>query len=238
MTYGYDYTYLIYVLPALILALIADAKVKSAFAKYKSVLSSRRITGAQAARLVLDANGLRHVPVGSVGGELSDYYDPTADAVYLSESVYSSTSVASIGVALHEVGHAIQHATGYRPIRIRNSVVPIANIGSRLSVPMIAIGLLLSQLAPFFSFLAVIGVAGFALTTLFHLLTLPVEFNASRRALATIREHNFLTEEETKGAKSVLTAAALTYIAGFAVSLGQLLRFITIVSENNRSRKR
>ena len=226
----FDWTYLFLVLPAMIFAMIASAGVNSTFAKYSKQYSSRGVTGAQAARLVLDKNGLQNIPIEQISGKLTDHYDPTANVIRLSSEVYNGTSTASIGVACHEVGHAIQHATGYTPIKVRSAIVPITNIGSKLAVPLIIIGILCSALSEFFIWLAYIGIIGFALTAVFQLVTLPTEFNASSRALATIRENNILTPEELKGSKKVLNAAAMTYVAALAVAVAQLLRLILLVN--------
>ncbi len=230
----FDWTYFILVLPAMIFAMAASAGVNSTFEKYSKQFSSRGVTGAQAARFVLDRNGLQNIPIEQISGKLTDHYDPTANVIRLSSDVYNSTSTASIGVACHEVGHAIQHATGYTPIKIRSAIVPITNIGSKLAVPLIMIGIICSALGEFFVWLAYIGLIGFALTAVFQLVTLPTEFNASSRALATIRDNNILTPDELKGAKKVLSAAAMTYVAALAVAIGQLLRLIIIVSGRTR----
>lgn len=232
----FDWTYLILVLPAMIFAMIASAGVNSTFAKYSKQFSSRGVTGAQAARLVLDQNGLQNIPIEQISGKLTDHYDPRANVIRLSSEVYNGTSTASIGVACHEVGHAIQHATGYTPIKIRSAIVPITNIGSKLAVPLIIIGIACSTLSEFFVWLAYIGIIAFSLTVIFQLVTLPTEFNASSRALETIRANNILTQEELKGSKKVLSAAAMTYVAALAVAVGQLLRLIIIVS-GGRSRR-
>ena len=226
----FDWTYLFLVLPAMIFAMIASAGVNSTFAKYSKQYSSRGVTGAQAARLVLDKNGLQNIPIEQISGKLTDHYDPTANVIRLSSEVYNGTSTASIGVACHEVGHAIQHATGYTPIKVRSAIVPITNIGSKLSIPLIIIGIVCSSLSEFFIWLAYIGIIGFALTAVFQLVTLPTEFNASSRALATIRDNNILTPEELKGSKKVLNAAAMTYVAALAVAVAQLLRLIILVN--------
>ena len=226
----FDWTYLFLVLPAMIFAMIASAGVNSTFAKYSKQYSSRGVTGAQAARLVLDKNGLQNIPIEQISGKLTDHYDPTANVIRLSSEVYNGTSTASIGVACHEVGHAIQHATGYTPIKVRSAIVPITNIGSKLSVPLIIIGIIFSAMSEFFIWLAYIGIIGFALTAVFQLVTLPTEFNASSRALATIRENGILTPEELKGSKKVLNAAAMTYVAALAVAVAQLLRLIILVN--------
>lgn len=226
----FDWTYFFLVLPAMLFAMIASAGVDSTFAKYSKQYSSRGVTGAQAARFVLDKNGLQNIPIEQISGKLTDHYDPRANVIRLSSDVYNGTSTASIGVACHEVGHAIQHATGYTPIKIRSAIVPITNIGSKLAVPLIIIGIICSSLGEFFVWLAYIGLIGFALTAIFQLVTLPTEFNASSRALATIRDNNILTSEELKGAKKVLSAAAMTYVAALAVAVAQLLRLIIIVN--------
>ena len=226
----FDWTYLFLVLPAMIFAMIASAGVNSTFAKYSKQYSSRGVTGAQAARLVLDKNGLQNIPIEQISGKLTDHYDPRANVIRLSSEVYNGTSTASIGVACHEVGHAIQHATGYTPIKVRSAIVPITNIGSKLAIPLIIIGIICSTLGEFFVWLAYIGLIAFSLTVIFQLVTLPTEFNASSRALATIRENGILTPEELKGSKKVLNAAAMTYVAALAVAVAQLLRLIIIVS--------
>ncbi len=232
----FDWTYLIFVVPAMIFAMIASAGVDSTFKKYSRQLSSRGITGAQAARFVLDKNGLQNIPIEMISGKLTDHYDPRANVIRLSPDVYSGTSTASIGVACHEVGHAIQHATGYTPIKIRTAIVPITNIGSKLAVPLILIGILLGSLGEFFVWLAYAGIILYSLTVVFQLVTLPTEFNASHRALVTIRDNGILTNDELSGARKVLTAAAMTYVAALAVALGQLLRLIIIVN-GGRSRR-
>ena len=229
-----DMTYIVLVLPAVILSLWASWNVKRTFKKYSGVMNSRGLTGADAARRVLDANGLRDVPVERVSGELSDHYDPEARAVRLSDSVYGSCSTAAVGVACHEVGHAIQNAEGYLPVQIRQAIIPATNIGAKLSVPLLLAGLLLAGLSPKFIYLAYAGVALYSLCALFQIVTLPVEFDASRRALRTIEGMSLLEGEEYRGAKKVLSAAALTYVAALATTLAQLLRFIMLV--NNRKR--
>lgn len=224
-----DWTYIVLVLPAMLFAMWASARVNSTFEKYKKTRNVRGITGADAARWVLDRNGLRNVRIEHIQGSLTDHYDPSTNVVRLSDDVYSSTSTAAIGVACHEVGHAIQHATNYAPVKIRTAIVPITNIGAKLSVPLIIIGLLLSSMGEIFVMIAYIGCALFGLVTVFQLVTLPTEFNASSRALKTIEETNLLQGEELRQAKKVLSAAAMTYVAALAVSLAQLMRFLIIV---------
>ncbi len=221
--YFYDSYYLMLVLPAIIIAMVAQFKVQSTFKKYATVFSRKGKTAAEVARRILDENGLSGVMVERVAGNLTDHYDPRANVIRLSDSVYGSTSVASIGVAAHEAGHAVQHSVGYAPIRLRNAVLPVANIGSRLAVPVILIGLLMS-----FNPLVSFGIILFSGLVLFQLVTLPVEFNASQRALNTLREHNALDSEELLAAKKVLSAAAMTYVASALVSAMQLLRLVLI----------
>lgn len=230
----FDWTYLVLVMPAVVFALWASARVNSTFERYKTQYSIRGITGAQAARTVLDENGLHHVPIEMVSGKLSDHYDPKADVVRLSEEVYNGTSTASIGVACHEVGHAIQHATGYLPVKIRTAIVPITNFGSRLALPLLLLGLFFAAVSEWGVVLAYAGIACFALSTVFQLVTLPTEFNASRRAMASIQSHDLLSEEELRGTRKVLSAAALTYVAALAVSLAQLLRLLLLFGRRRR----
>ena len=223
----FDFYYLILVLPAVILALIANVFVKSSFNKYSKVLSMRQMTGREAAHEVLTQNGVTGVDIQMISGNLTDNYNPKTNTINLSENVYSSTSVAAIGVAAHEAGHAVQYAVGYTPMKLRNALIPATNIGSRLAIPLFIIGLILSSYAESMIYVAYAGIGLYALSTLFQLLTLPAELNASRRAVKAI-ERSVLTEEETKGAKKVLKAAALTYVAALAVSLMSLLRLMLI----------
>ncbi len=233
-----DYLYLILVLPAVIFSLWASIRVNTTFKKYSKIRSMRGITGAEAARRVLDANGLQHIRIEQIPGNLTDHYDPRSDVIRLSESVYGNTSVAAIGVACHEAGHAVQHAENYAPVKIRAAIIPVTNIGSRLAIPLIILGILLNSLAsaPEFLVIAYIGVACYGLCTLFQLVTLPTEFDASRRALRCIENYGILGSEEICGARRVLTAAAMTYVAALAVSLMQLLRLFLMVSGNSRRR--
>ena len=229
-----DMTYIVFVLPAVILSLWASWNVKRSFSKYAKVLNSRGLTGADAARRVLDANGLRDVPVEQISGELSDHYDPKSRTVRLSQSVWGSTSVAAVGVACHEVGHAIQNAENYLPVQIRQAIIPVTALGEKLSVPLLIIGLLLSSYSRYFIYLAYAGVALYAMCAVFQIVTLPTEFDASRRALASIQDMELLDGEELQGAKKVLTAAALTYVAALATTLMQLLRFVVLVRDRER----
>lgn len=222
----YDPTYIL-VIPALIFAFIAQTLVKSTFKKYSNVYSVRGLTAADTARKILDENGLYDVRVERVSGELTDHYDPTVNVIRLSDSVYGSTSVAAIGVAAHESGHAIQHAVGYAPINIRNAILPFAQIGSQLAMPLVLIGLVISR----FSFLINIGIIVYLAVVLFQLITLPVEFNASGRALKVL--DGILDPDENAKARKVLTAAALTYVAALFSALTTLIRLI-LVSNNRR----
>ena len=232
--YGIDWTYVVLVLPCVIFALIASAMVKSTFNKYSHQMSIRHITGADAARQVLLGNGVTDVRIERVSGDLTDHYDPKANVIRLSDSVYNSTSTAAIGVACHEAGHAVQYASSYAPIHLRAAIIPVTNIGSMLAMPLILIGLLFTSESVTASGFIYAGIACFGLSALFQLITLPVEFNASRRAMAAIREGNILTEEEQNGARRTLTAAAMTYVAALAVSLAQLLRLILLFGGRRR----
>ena len=229
--YGIDATYIFLVLPAVIFALWAQFNVKSTFSKYSRIASRSGMTGFDSARRILDANGLHGVRIAHVSGDLTDHYNPTDNTIYLSDSVYGSNSAAAIGVAAHEAGHAVQHATGYTPIKIRSAIIPITNIGSNLAMPLIILGVILS-----FPTLAYIGVAAFGLSTLFQLVTLPVEFDASGRALKALE--GSLDGDDLASARKVLRAAALTYVAALAVSLVNLLRLLIIVAGNDRRRRR
>ena len=236
--YGIDWTYIVLVLPAVIFSLWASASVNSTFKKYAKQRPLCGMTGADAARRVLDANGLYHVRIEHIAGELTDHYDPSANVIRLSDAVYNNPSTAAIGVAAHEAGHAIQHATGYVPIKIRTAIVPLTNVGSRLSFPLILIGLVLaavSGLGEIGMMLAYAGVICFSLCVVFQLVTLPTEFNASNRALAAIRDCGLLNREELAGSRRVLRAAAMTYVAALAVSVMQLLRLVLIVGGRRRN---
>ena len=231
-----DLTYIVLVMPAVLLSLWASWNVNSTYRRYSQDSNSRGLTAAEAARRVLNANGLSNVPIECIPGELTDHYDPSANVVRLSEGVFGSCSTAAIGVACHEVGHAIQHATGYLPVRIRSAIVPVTNIGAKLSVPLIMAGLLLSGFSQKLIVAAYIGILLFSLCAVFQIVTLPTEFNASRRALVSIQDMNLLTGEELTGAKRTLRAAALTYVAALTTTLVQLLRFIILVNSRNNRR--
>lgn len=225
-----DWTYIVFILPPLAFSLWASYKVKASYRKYSQQYSRRGLTAAQAAQRVLNINGLSSLPIQQVAGELTDHFDPKENVIRLSSAVFNSTSSAAIGVACHEVGHAIQYAQGYGPLRLRNAIIPATNLGAKLSGPLIIAGFLLASYSQSFLMLAYLGVILFGLSTLFQLVTLPVEFDASRRAMAAIDSQDLLTEEEQKGVKSVLSAAALTYVAALAVSLMQLLRFLVLLN--------
>lgn len=232
--YGFDWTYLVIVLPCIILSLWASSSVNSTFNKYSKVMSYRRITGAEAAQRVLSANGVRNVRIERVSGNLTDHYDPRTNVIRLSDSVYNSASVAAIGVACHEAGHAVQYAENYGPIKLRAAIIPVTNIGSKLAMPLILVGLLLGFIGDFSYTLVYLGIACFGLSLVFQLVTLPVEFNASRRAMAAISQSNILSEEEQCGARKTLKAAAMTYVAATAVALAQLLRLIVLFGGRRR----
>lgn len=226
----YDWTMLI-VLPAFFFAVWAQMKVKSSFNRYSKVGTQRGLTGAEAARRVLDANGLYDVKIEKVGGSLSDHYDPRDNVIRLSETVHDVASVAAVGVAAHEAGHAVQHAKKYFPIRVRMAIIPVTRIGSMLAMPLFIIGLLLAN----YTF-ALFGIALYSIVTFFQLVTLPVEFNASARAMETLKGEGILYGDELDGARSVLSAAAMTYVAALATSLLTLLRLLLIANSGNRRR--
>lgn len=215
--------YFLLLIPVMLLSLWAQAQVSGNFKRYSQVSNRRRLTGAQAAEAVLHAHGVYDVRIASTWGNLTDHYDPRDNTIYLSQSVYASPTVAAVGVAAHEAGHAVQHAVGYAPLRLRNAIVPMTNLGSRCSMILLLIGLLLYSQSLFLA-----GILLFSLTTFFQLVTLPVEFNASRRALETIEGQGLLDGEELSGARKVLRAAALTYVAALLMSALQLLRYVLI----------
>lgn len=230
MPYFYmDYWYLILVVPTIIIAAIAQIRVNSAFKTYNMYQSCIGLTAAEVTRRILDNNGLSNVSVQHVNGKLTDHYDPKNNVIRLSDSVYNSTSIAAIGVAAHEAGHAVQHAAKYVPIKIRNSLVPVANLGTTMAPFIIIFGLLLS-----FEPMIWTGIILYSAIALFQLVTLPVELNASRRALATLSSMQILDTTEQKGAKKVLTAAALTYVAALLTTLANLLRFVLLARGRNR----
>ena len=226
--YGFDPTYILLVI-GMLLSLAASAKLKSTFAQYRRVRSESGLTGEQAARRILMAAGITDVAVRSIPGSLTDHYDPRTRTVNLSQDSYGQTSLAAVGVAAHECGHAIQHATNYAPLDFRSALVPVANFGSNLSWPIFIIGLF-AGLRP----LTTAGIVLFSLAVLFQLVTLPVEINASSRALKMLQSTGILGSDETKGARKVLTAAAMTYVAALAASILQLLRLVILAGGRRR----
>ena len=218
----------------MILAMAASANVNSTFKRYSNQRSMRALTGAEAAQRVLSANGVRGVRIERVSGNLTDHYDPRSNVIRLSDSVYSNTSTAAIGVACHEAGHAVQYAENYGPIKLRAAIIPVTNFGSRLAMPLILAGLLFGTLGELSTFLVYLGIACFGLSFVFQVVTLPVEFNASNRAIRAIEAAQLLSDEELKGARKTLRAAAMTYVAATAVALAQLLRLIILFGGRRR----
>lgn len=236
--YGFDWTYVVLVLPCVILSLWASSNVNSTFSRYSRQFSRRNITGAQAAEQVLRSHGVYNVRIERVSGNLTDHFDPRTNVIRLSDNVYGSTSTAAIGVACHEAGHAVQYAQDYAPIRLRSAVIPATNLGSKLAMPLILIGLLLSAFGDISYTIIYLGIGCFGLSLVFQLITLPVEFNASHRAMTAIAQTGLLTEDEQKGARKTLQAAALTYVAATATALAQLLRLLILFgNRNNRDRR-
>lgn len=234
--YGYflaQNLYVIALIPILILSMWAQFQVSGSFRRYNAVNNRRHITGAQAAEAVLRAHGVQGVSVRSVRGNLTDHYDPRDNTIYLSESVYNAPTIAAVSVAAHEAGHAVQYAESYGPVRLRSAIIPVTQLGSKFSFLLLFIGLFLYSQTLFFA-----GILLFSLTAFFQLVTLPVEFNASRRAIATIEGEMLLDNEEITGAKSVLRAAALTYVAALLMSLVQLLRFVLIFASRGDHNRR
>ncbi|WP_027205624.1 zinc metallopeptidase [Butyrivibrio fibrisolvens] len=225
--YYFDWTYILVIAGAL-LSLLASWNVKSSYNRYARIANMRGLTGAEAARRILEANNVMNVQVQHVRGELTDHYDPRTQTVNLSDSVYNSTSVAALGVAAHECGHVMQHETGYVPLQIRTALVPAANIGSRFGIYIVILGLILA-----FEPLTTTGIWVFSLAVLFQIVTLPVEFDASRRALSMLEGYGMMGQEEVGGARKVLTAAALTYVAAAAASVMSLVRLL-ILRDNRR----
>lgn len=242
MPYSYGYysygeflannIYFLLLIPVFLLSIWAQIQVSGNFRRYSQAPNRRRITGAQAAEAVLRAHGVYDVPIRPCRGNLTDHYDPRDNTIYLSEGVYGAATVAAVGVAAHEAGHAVQYAVGYGPVRLRTAIIPVTQIGSRFSFLLLFIGLLLYNQSLFLA-----GIVLFGLTTFFQLVTLPVEFNASHRALETIEGTGLLDEEETYGARKVLRAAALTYVAALLMSLLQLLRFVLIFLSRGGGRR-
>lgn len=231
MFYGYGYGYdptMIMVIPAMLLAMWAQMRVKATFSRFLQVGTQRGYSGAEVARQILNANGLHHVPVEQIGGSLSDHYDPRSTTIRLSPEVYSGRSIASVSVAAHEVGHAIQHAEYYKPMTIRAAIFPAVNIGSQAAVPLAILGLVMG-ITPLID----IGILLFSIVVAFHMVTLPVEFNASSRAIVQLVQGGFIYEEERASAKKVLGAAALTYVAAAAMAVMQLLRLLILRSRRD-----
>ena len=228
----FDPTYLL-VLAGVILSLMASARVKSTFSKYAKVRNSRGMTGAEAAERVLHASGIYDVRIERVSGNLTDHYDPRSKVLRLSDAVYDDTSVAAVGVATHECGHAIQHAVGYGPLKLRSTLVPIANFGAQIAWPLILIGLLFNSQTS--SMLINLGILAFSAAVVFQLITLPVEYNASNRAIRMIADTGIMQEEEIGAAKKVLNAAALTYVASAASAILQLLRILLLTGGRRRN---
>ena len=229
--YGFDWTYIVFILPCIIITLICQVNVKSTFSKYSNIRNSRNMTGAQAAEYVLRQNGVTGVRIEHVAGNLSDHFDPRTNVIRLSDSVYNSTSVAAVGVAAHEAGHAVQHAQNYLPNKIRTAILPVARLGSQLSWLLIFLGLLFTAKVGFV--LLYIGIILFSASVLFTIATLPVEFNASKRALECIKNSDLLYGDEYTGAKRTLQAAAMTYVASALTAIMQLLRLIVIARRRN-----
>lgn len=233
----YDPTYILLV-PAIIFTMIAQARVNSAFKRYSQVRNRKNLTGAEAARRMLDFHGLHDVRINAIRGNLTDHYNPKNRTLNLSQSVYGVNSVAAVSVACHEAGHALQHAMGYTPLQVRNTIVPFVNFTSKLAWPMILIGILLLsagsyEMGYFGLLLMDIGIIGFAAVVVFHAVTLPVEFNASRRAIEKMEELGLVAVEDIPGSKKVLSAAALTYVAALATAVANLLRILAIRGRND-----
>ena len=230
MPYYYlDFSYIIFIIPALLFGLWAQFRVNTAFNKYSRIANSRGYTGAETAKYILEQNGIYDVTICHISGNLTDNYNPKNKTINLSDSVYNSASVAAVGIAAHETGHAIQHAVSYFPIRLREMVIPVTQIGSWVYMPLLLLGMLFSSQT-----MIDVGIIMFSMIAVFQLITLPVEFNASNRAIKTIREGELLYGQELSGAKSVLKAAALTYVAALVSSLAQILRLMVLFGGSRR----
>ena len=227
--YYFDTYYWIILVPAMLIALVEQINVSSTFNRYSCIAGRRGLTGAQAAEEVLKAHGVYGVQITRVSGRLTDHYDPRSNVIRLSDSVYDSTSIAAVGVAAHEAGHAVQYAQDYGPIKLRGAIIPVCNFSSQISILLIILGFVLYS-RPLFA----VGVILFAVATVFQVVTLPVEFNASRRAIRSLRDTNLLDEQELRGAKKVLGAAAMTYVAALLVSIAHLLRYLLLFSSRRR----
>ena len=227
--YYFDTYYWIVLVPAMLIALLAQINVSSTFNRYSRIASRRGLTGAQAAEEVLKAHGVYGVRITRVSGKLTDHYDPRTNTIRLSDAVYGSTSIASVGVAAHEAGHAVQYAQEYGPIKLRGAIIPVCNFSSQISILLIILGFVLYS-RPLFA----VGVVLFAVAAFFQVVTLPVEFNASRRAIQSLQDTHMLDDQELRGAKKVLGAAAMTYVAALLVSIAQLLRYILAFNSRRR----
>lgn len=232
---GY-YSSMIVLIPAMIFTIIVQGRIKRAYSRYSQVENSRRLTGAQAARMMLDANGLSGVPINILNGgdDLNNYFDPRSNSVNLSQAVYHTDSIAAMCIACHEVGHAIQHATNYAPVRIRNGIVPLVNLTSTFSWPLIMLGLIFSTSSRYGSLLFNLGALCFVFVILFHLVTLPVELNASNRALKQMTSIGMVSDFDYSGSRKVLHAAAMTYVAALATAVASLIRILLIRGSNDR----
>lgn len=228
--YWFDWTYLVFILPCLVISMIAQTKVSSTFSKYSKIPNTRHITGVEAAQSVLSAHGITNVRIERVAGKMTDHFDPRSNTIRLSESVYDSPTIAAVGVAAHEAGHAVQHAQGYLPNKLRSAILPVCNVGSKISWILIIVGLFLPVQ---YDWVLYLGILFYAASVVFTVVTLPVEFNASKRALAAIRNSTMLEGNEYSGARSVLSAAAMTYVAAAFTAIMSLLRLLVIA---NRSR--
>ncbi len=229
MFFGIDYYYIYFVIPPLIISIIAQINIKKTFNKYNSFKTTKRYTAEQVARIILDKNGLHNVNIEHVSGHLTDHFDPRTNTIRLSDINYYSDSVSSIGIAAHEVGHAIQYSKGYFPIKIRNTIIPITQLGSNLAFPLAILGIIMS-----FKPLITIGIVLFLFVMFFQLITLPVEFNASRRAIESLSNFNIMDQTELNATKKVLYAAAMTYVAALLVAIGNLIRLLLLANRNNR----
>ena len=227
--FGYYFQYLLFMLPAIILVIWAQWLVKSRYKKYSGITTSLRVTGKEMAERILKANGINDVSIARINGQMTDNFNPKVKVIFLSDGVYDSTSIAAVGIAAHEAGHAVQHAAGYFPIKVRTAIVPVCNIGAGFGLPLCVLGCIFA-----FEPLVYIGLILFSLATVFQLVTLPVEFNASRRALAFIESSDLISRDEYVGAKKMLTAAAMTYVAALAQSMLQLLFYIIRFTGNGR----
>lgn len=232
---GY-YSSMIVLIPAMIFTMIVQGRIKRAYSRYSQVENSRRLTGAQAARMMLDANGLSGMPINILNGgdDLNNYFDPRSNSVNLSQAVYHTDSIAAMCIACHEVGHAIQHATNYAPVRIRNGIVPLVNLTSTFSWPLIMLGLIFSTSSRYGSLLFNLGALCFVFVILFHLVTLPVELNASNRALKQMTSIGMVSDFDYSGSRKVLHAAAMTYVAALATAVASLIRILLIRGSNDR----